>query len=125
MFGVSHIESRTVPAHIVKPPYALTSDGMPGPKSRQDSSKIKLGGEEESRLRAAARLAKEVRVFAGSLVKVSEACDSVRQVSICSTSKVGVTTNAIDSAVHDFIISRSAYPSPLHYQGYPRSCCTR
>ncbi|PPQ78873.1 hypothetical protein CVT26_011836 [Gymnopilus dilepis] len=106
VFGVSHIESRTVPAHIVKPPYALTSDGMPDPKSRQDSSKIKLGGEEESRLRAAARLAKEVRVFAGSLVKV------------------GVTTNAIDSAVHDFIISRSAYPSPLHYQGYPRSCCT-
>ncbi|KAF8887260.1 methionyl aminopeptidase [Gymnopilus junonius] len=106
IFGVSHIQPRRVPGHILKPPYALTPDGIPDPKTKFGSGKIKLGGEEESRLRAAAQLAKKVKKFAGSQVKV------------------GVTTDTIDSAVHDFIVSHSVYPSPLHYQGYPRSCCT-
>lgn len=30
----------------------------------------------------------------------------------------------IDAAVHDYIIANSAYPSPLLYQGYPKSICT-
>ena len=38
--------------------------------------------------------------------------------------KPGVTTEEIDKAVHDFIISQDAYPSPLNYYQYPRSCCT-
>lgn len=38
--------------------------------------------------------------------------------------QVGVTTDAIDSAVHDFVLSHKAYPSPLGYLGFPRSCCT-
>ncbi|PPQ92749.1 hypothetical protein CVT25_003858 [Psilocybe cyanescens] len=107
VFGVSHIQKRQVPEYIRRPPYALTPDGsVPGDGPRRDSGKIKLGGEEESLLRQAAKLAKKVREFAGAQVKV------------------GVTTNTIDSAIHDFIISHSAYPSPLRYQGFPRSCCT-
>ncbi|KAF8178011.1 methionyl aminopeptidase [Pholiota molesta] len=92
--------------HIPKPPYALTADGMPEQTPRANSGKIKLGGEAESRIREAALLAKKVREFAGNQVKV------------------GVTTNAIDLAIHDFILAHSAYPSPLNYQGFPRSCCT-
>lgn len=38
--------------------------------------------------------------------------------------KVGATTKVIDAAIHDFIVANSAYPSPLRYQGFPRSCCT-
>lgn len=38
--------------------------------------------------------------------------------------KPGVTTEHIDKIVHDFIISQGAYPSPLNYYGFPRSCCT-
>lgn len=38
--------------------------------------------------------------------------------------KPGVTTEEIDKAVHDFIISQDAYPSPLNYYSFPRSCCT-
>jgi len=38
--------------------------------------------------------------------------------------RVGITTEEIDKAVHDFIISQDAYPSPLNYYGFPRSCCT-
>ncbi len=39
--------------------------------------------------------------------------------------QVGVTTNTIDAAVHEYIVARGAYPSPLRYKGFPKSCCTR
>lgn len=35
-----------------------------------------------------------------------------------------MTTNSIDAAIHKFIIAHQAYPSPLLYKGFPRSCCT-
>ncbi|KAJ7492061.1 methionyl aminopeptidase [Mycena latifolia] len=88
VFGVSHITPRTVPKDI---PNLLTPA---------------LGGTPEQRLRAAATLARNVREFAGTLVKAN------------------VTTNEIDAAVHEYCISHSAYPSPLLYSGFPRSCCT-
>jgi methionyl aminopeptidase len=37
---------------------------------------------------------------------------------------VGVTTEEIDRVVHEFIIENDAYPSPLNYYNFPRSCCT-
>jgi methionyl aminopeptidase len=36
----------------------------------------------------------------------------------------GVTTDEIDKKVHDFIVARGAYPSPLLYAGFPKSICT-
>ena len=36
----------------------------------------------------------------------------------------GVTTEEIDRVVHEYIISQDAYPSPLNYYKFPRSCCT-
>ena len=36
----------------------------------------------------------------------------------------GVTTEEIDKVVHDYIIDNEAYPSPLNYYKFPRSCCT-
>lgn len=38
--------------------------------------------------------------------------------------KAGVTTEEVDKVVHDYIIAHDAYPSPLNYYGFPRSCCT-
>ncbi len=35
----------------------------------------------------------------------------------------GVSTKAIDKAVHDYIVSQGAKPSFLHYHGYPASAC--
>ncbi len=35
----------------------------------------------------------------------------------------GVSTKAIDKAVHEFILSQDAKPSFLHYNGYPASVC--
>ncbi|KAJ7194772.1 methionyl aminopeptidase [Mycena pura] len=101
VFGVGHIAPRSVPNHTPRPQYAG------GPTVPQDEDgKVKLGGEAEQRLRAAAALARDVRQFAETLVKPN------------------TTTNEIDAAVHEYIVARSAYPSPLLYSGYPRSCCT-
>jgi methionyl aminopeptidase len=38
--------------------------------------------------------------------------------------KVGVTTDEIDRLIHEATIERNAYPSPLNYNGFPKSCCT-
>ena len=35
-----------------------------------------------------------------------------------------MSTEEIDRVVHDYIISQGAYPSPLNYYNFPRSCCT-
>ncbi|KAJ3773056.1 methionine aminopeptidase [Lentinula raphanica] len=109
VFGVSHIKPRAVPEHIARPSYARINRSL-----REDvqnnaedaDGRFPLGGEAEQKLRSVASLAKDVREYAGTLVKV------------------GTTTNAIDAAVHEYIISRGAYPSPLLYNGFPKSCCT-
>jgi methionyl aminopeptidase len=41
-----------------------------------------------------------------------------------ASAKVGVTTDEIDKIVHEATIERNAYPSPLNYRGFPKSCCT-
>ena len=38
--------------------------------------------------------------------------------------RVGITTNEINEIVHDFIVSKGGYPSPLNYHGFPKSLCT-
>jgi methionyl aminopeptidase len=38
--------------------------------------------------------------------------------------RAGMTTLDIDRLVHDFIVQRGAYPSPLNYRGFPKSVCT-
>ncbi|OBZ70305.1 Methionine aminopeptidase 1B, chloroplastic [Grifola frondosa] len=103
VWGTSHITPRTVPEHIPRPSYVLASGSSDNPVLRR--RKI-APGEDEARLRRAAAFASEVLQYAGSLVQV------------------GVTTEAIDAKVHEMIVARSAYPSPLLYKGYPKSCCT-
>ena len=36
----------------------------------------------------------------------------------------GVTTEDINTFVHDYIVSHGAWPSPLNYKGFPKSVCT-
>eukprot|EP00918_Siedleckia_nematoides_P048751 GHVU01106884.1.p1 GENE.GHVU01106884.1~~GHVU01106884.1.p1 ORF type:complete len:247 (+),score=41.67 GHVU01106884.1:176-916(+) len=36
----------------------------------------------------------------------------------------GVTTEEIDVAIHNHIVSHGGYPSPLNYYKFPKSCCT-
>ena len=37
--------------------------------------------------------------------------------------KDGITTKQIDKYVHDFIVKSGAYPTFLHYEGFPGSAC--
>lgn len=80
VWGVSHITPRPVPPSIGRPPYArtLAGDKPTSNFSRsdhpqepyEDDSRIRLGSEEETKLRASARLARRVREFSGTLVRV-------------------------------------------------------
>ena len=56
-------------------------------------------------MRRAGRVAAGARALAGSLVTD------------------GATTQSIDKAVYDFIISEGGEPAFLNYRGYPASCC--
>ena len=38
--------------------------------------------------------------------------------------RVGMTTDDINTIVHEDTIRRGAYPAPLNYKGYPKSVCT-
>lgn len=71
VFGVHHIQARVVPDHILRPSYAC---GIPAPAAieipPQESGKIELGGDAELKTREAALLAKKVREFASTQVKV-------------------------------------------------------
>jgi len=92
--------SRTVPDHIVKPPYAVTGD--PGPSV---SSLVRSEPELEA-MRKAGAIAAEVLIHAGKFVEP------------------GITTDKIDEIVHNETIRRGAYPSPLNYRGFRKSVCT-
>jgi len=80
VFGVAHIPRRPVPSHIPRPPYVTSSTSHPSTLSGASSDdRIQLGGSEERRLREAARLAREVLEYAGTLVKVKAGIIILRQ----------------------------------------------
>ncbi|GAQ88558.1 methionine aminopeptidase [Klebsormidium nitens] len=91
-----------VPPNIPRPSYA--ESGV-SPPFEEDHLQIH-DAEGIKRMRAAGKLAAEVRDYAGTLVKP------------------GVTTDSIDKAVHKMIIEAGAYPSPLNYGRFPKSVCT-
>ncbi|MGI9549529.1 MAG: type I methionyl aminopeptidase [Bdellovibrionales bacterium] len=62
--------------------------------------------EEIPLMRASCQLAAEVLVFIEEYIQP------------------GVTTEKLDQLCHDFILSHSATPAPLNYNGFPKSICT-
>jgi methionyl aminopeptidase len=42
---------------------------------------------------------------------------------VASHIKPGITTDDINTIVHDFTIQNGAIPAPLHYRGFPKSVC--
>ncbi|KAL3784712.1 hypothetical protein HJC23_007721 [Cyclotella cryptica] len=94
------VDSSTV---LAVPDYAY--DGTP--KKKGSSAEIEIKSPEEIvKMRAAGKAAREVLDMAGGMVQP------------------GVTTDEIDKAVHAACIERGAYPSPLNYRKFPKSCCT-
>ena len=62
-------------------------------------------GQELQVMRKACKITAAARALAGEMVKP------------------GITTGAIDKAVHDFIVAQGAKPSFLGYRGFPGSTC--
>lgn len=93
-------QRRKVPASIEHPDY--------NPKTLEKAyNKIKvLDAQEIEGVKAAARIGRLVLDTAAKHIAV------------------GVTTDEIDRIVHETCVSNGAYPSPLNYRGFPKSCCT-
>jgi methionyl aminopeptidase len=91
---------RSVPAHIVRPDYAITGE-IATPTDPQLQTPESL-----QRLRHACQVAAEVLVRTGA------------------AAKVGVTTDELDRIAHEAYIELGAYPSTLHYRGFTKSVCT-
>lgn len=97
---------RTVKDPSIKiPDYAM--DGVPKTYAPRLPWVIEVKNEKDiEKMRAAGRVAREVLDIGGRAVKA------------------GATTDEIDALVHEATLERGAYPSPLNYRGFPKSCCT-
>ena len=103
--GVQSPQRTVTDSQIMKPDYA--ADSIPKNRPQMLPWVIEQKTPEEvAKMRAAGRVAREVLDIAGRMVAP------------------GVTTDAIDAVVHEESLKRGAYPSPLNYHGFPKSCCT-
>lgn len=91
---------RDIPTHIGRPSYA--DSGIP---EDWDEPRVKSADVIE-RMRRAGGVAAEILRLAGEFVRP------------------GITTDEIDEYVHQLHVERGAYPSPLNYNGFPKSVCT-
>jgi len=97
---------KIVPQHIQRPEYAETGRA-PKEEKAKSSHSIEIKTPKQIQLmRQACKLGREVLDIAGKSIRV------------------GITTDEIDKIVHEAIIERDCYPSPLNYYGFPKSCCT-
>lgn len=97
--------TREVPEDIPRPDY--WKDGIPKARSPRFPWEVTaLTDEEVEKMRVSGRMAREVLDIAGRMVQP------------------GVLTDEIDEVVHQETVKRGAYPSPLNYNKFPKSCCT-
>jgi methionyl aminopeptidase len=100
---------RTVPDHIARPDYASHPLGISATERLANSNRdiIKVHSKEEIEgIRLACKIGREVLDIAGSVVRA------------------GITCDEIDRIVHEAIVERGAYPSPLNYHNFKKSLCT-
>jgi len=99
---------RTVPEHIARPDYATDPRGESESelKSRASHSIEVKSAEEIAAMRTVCKIGAQVLHDVGTQVKA------------------GMTTDDIDALVHQKCIELGAYPSPLRYKRFPKSCCT-
>ncbi len=67
------------------------------------------------------------------LIKTHEQIEGIRQAGVINTAVLdlvaekiheGMSTLEIDQLVYDFTTKHGGVPAPLHYEGFPNSCCT-
>lgn len=91
---------RPVPDHIVKPNWAETGEPIYWDEPRVKSPEI------IQKMRDAGKIGAEILRLTGEYLEP------------------GMTTDEVDAYVHQLHIERDAYPSPLNYNGFPKSVCT-
>lgn len=73
------------------------------------------------------------RVPTRDLVKTNEQIEGIRKAGVLNTAVLdlvadkiheGMNTLEIDKLVYDFTTKHGGIPAPLHYEGFPNSCCT-
>jgi methionyl aminopeptidase len=66
------------------------------------------------------------RLSGAQVRRLAAACDIASEVlaEVAGYVAPGVTTDELDRLAHAALVARGAYPSPLGYQGFPRSICT-
>lgn len=66
------------------------------------------------------------------IIRSEEQIDGIRESAKINTALLdyiseniceGITTQDVDDMVYEFTTSHGAIPAPLHYEGYPKSCC--
>ena len=57
-------------------------------------------------------------------IKESAAINTAVLDLVSSKIKAGMSTEEINTIVHDYTVSQGAIPAPLNFQGYPKSVCT-
>jgi methionyl aminopeptidase len=92
--------TRPVPPEIPRPPYADTGEAVRVPEPGVKSADV------IERMRRAGRAAADVLRLTGGAVAP------------------GVTSDELDRICHEAIVERGGYPSPLNYNGFPKSLCT-
>lgn len=114
---------RHIPAHIVQPSYSTNALPSSGPVTPEIKSLSQIDG-----MRQACSLARSTLNFAKDMVKVCKSgvthLMSNFILLFIGNGQVGITTEEIDKDVHEYVVSHGAYPSPLHYKGFPKSICT-
>lgn len=90
-----------MPEQIDKPLYYYPSGRVEPPEVPEIKSQEAI-----SRMRESCRLAAEILSKCGQLVAP------------------GISTDEIDKFAHSEILKAKAYPSPLRYEGFPKSICT-
>ena len=99
-------EIRKIPEHIQRPDYSESSIPQSEILASRNNAIPVYNEEEIAGIREACRIGREALDVAHRTVGV------------------GVTTDAIDKAVHEYIISQDAYPSTMNYHKFPKSLCT-
>ena len=109
-YKISHQEKlfrgmRKVPDSVVKAEWWETSRPLGEERARQQRVADELSQKEIEKLRKACVIGR------GAIDCVVRAI------------RPGVTPEALDALCHDYICDKNAYPSPLNYYCFPKSCC--
>src|SRR4051795_6093975 len=109
---------RPVPAGIARPDYAAT--GIP---RRRKEPRVKSPDVIE-RMRRTCKLAAEVLTATAEAGAPGITTDELAAEVLTATAEAvapGITTDELDAVAHDVAVAAGAYPSPLNYNGFPKS----